>query len=29
MKTKEAVKALSALAQDSRLAAFRLLVEAG
>lgn len=29
METKEAVKALSALAQDSRLAAFRLLVEAG
>jgi DNA-binding transcriptional ArsR family regulator len=29
METKEAVKALSALAQDTRLAAFRLLVEAG
>lgn len=29
MESKEAVKALSALAQDSRLAAFRLLVEAG
>ena len=29
METKEAVRALSALAQDTRLAAFRLLVEAG
>jgi DNA-binding transcriptional ArsR family regulator len=29
MKSIEAIKALSALAQDSRLAAFRLLVEAG
>lgn len=29
METKTAVKALSALAQDTRLAAFRLLVEAG
>jgi len=29
MKTKEAVKALSALAQESRLAVFRLLVRAG
>jgi DNA-binding transcriptional ArsR family regulator len=29
METKEAVKALAALAQDTRLAAFRLLVEAG
>jgi DNA-binding transcriptional ArsR family regulator len=29
MKTKQAVKALAALAQESRLDAFRLLVEAG
>ncbi|HET7663214.1 MAG TPA: metalloregulator ArsR/SmtB family transcription factor [Rhodanobacteraceae bacterium] len=29
MKTNEAVKALAALAQDSRLAAYRLLVQAG
>jgi len=29
METKEAVKALSALAQDTRLAVFRLLVEMG
>jgi DNA-binding transcriptional ArsR family regulator len=29
MKQKEAVRALSALAQDSRLAAYRLLVRAG
>jgi ArsR family transcriptional regulator, arsenate/arsenite/antimonite-responsive transcriptional repressor len=29
METKEAVKALSALAQDSRLSIFRLLVQAG
>lgn len=29
MESKEAVRALSALAQDTRLAAFRLLVEAG
>lgn len=29
METKEAVKALAALAQDTRLAAFRLLVETG
>lgn len=29
METKEAVKALAALAQDTRLATFRLLVEAG
>src|SRR5476651_849226 len=29
METKEAVKALSALAQGTRLAAFRLLVETG
>jgi len=29
MKTKQVIKALSALAQESRLAVFRLLVEAG
>ncbi len=29
MESKDAVKALAALAQDTRLAAFRLLVEAG
>ncbi len=29
MESKQAVKALAALAQDTRLAAFRLLVEAG